>query len=291
MASKDYIIQEKQEDGSLLTIHPETKAKNVIESSEKQFISQTEKEKLSGIENQAEKNKIQTISVNGVKTEIDSERNVNLIIANEAGVELEYNQTTGEVSLLNESGEVLSKIDLPLELLIESGNFNSETKNIELVLANGDKILIPASDLVNEYNADNVTIVKSENNIFSVSQTILDKITQNTNNFTTNANEISSIKNGDVIVGKAKIAEKLEVERTIDLIGNVNGSANFDGSKDIEINVELEDIGEAGAYSAVLTDSKGRVTQGGQVIEVGTTGQTTPSSNLVVGGLFFQEVE
>ena len=44
----------------------------------------------------------------------------------------------------------------------------------------------------------------------------------------------------------------------------------------------------AGSYSAVTVDTKGRVTAGGKSIEWGTSGQTAPSNDLMVGGLFFQ---
>ena len=42
---------------------------------------------------------------------------------------------------------------------------------------------------------------------------------------------------------------------------------------------------------AVAVDAKGRVTAGSQIVEWGTAGQTTPSANLAVGGLFFMLVE
>ena len=44
----------------------------------------------------------------------------------------------------------------------------------------------------------------------------------------------------------------------------------------------------AGSYSAVTVDAKGRVNAGGKSVEWGTSGQTTPSDDLMVGGLFFQ---
>ena len=46
----------------------------------------------------------------------------------------------------------------------------------------------------------------------------------------------------------------------------------------------------AGVYSAVQVNSKGVVTAGNQLIEWGTSGQTTPSASLAVGGLFFMKV-
>lgn len=55
------------------------------------------------------------------------------------------------------------------------------------------------------------------------------------------------------------------------------------------IAVALKDTGvTAGTYSAVTVDTKGRVTAGNQIIEWGTSGQTKPTSNLVVGGLFMK---
>lgn len=45
---------------------------------------------------------------------------------------------------------------------------------------------------------------------------------------------------------------------------------------------------KVGSYSAVNVDEKGRVTAGGKSIEWGTSGQTAPSDDLMVGGLFFE---
>lgn len=44
----------------------------------------------------------------------------------------------------------------------------------------------------------------------------------------------------------------------------------------------------AGTYSALTVDLYGRATAGNQIIEWGTSGQTMPTSNLVVGGLFMK---
>lgn len=46
----------------------------------------------------------------------------------------------------------------------------------------------------------------------------------------------------------------------------------------------------AGQYSAVNVNAKGVVTAGGISIEWGTSGQTTPSDSLMVGGIFFEYV-
>ena len=46
----------------------------------------------------------------------------------------------------------------------------------------------------------------------------------------------------------------------------------------------------AGTYSAVTVNTKGIVTAGAQMIEVGADGQSAPSANLAVGGIFFKQI-
>ena len=87
----------------------------------------------------------------------------------------------------------------------------------------------------------------------------------------------------------AEAANKLSTARKISISGDITGETTFDGSADANIPVALKPTGvAAGVYSAVEVDEKGRVTAGSQAIEVGTAGQTTPSQNLAVGGLFFK---
>ena len=88
----------------------------------------------------------------------------------------------------------------------------------------------------------------------------------------------------------AATAAKLATPRAISLANDMTGSANFDGSANVSISAALKNVGTPGTYSVVTTDAKGRVTAGGQIVEVGSAGQTTPSANLAVGGLFFKEV-
>lgn len=64
---------------------------------------------------------------------------------------------------------------------------------------------------------------------------------------------------------------------------------NGDGYKIYRRYIKLSPTGvTAGQYSAVNVDEKGRVTAGGKSIEWGTSGQTTPSGDLMIGGLFME---
>lgn len=114
-------------------------------------------------------------------------------------------------------------------------------------------------------------------------------ITSNDGDIATLNTKVTNLENGTTPAGKAT---KLATARKISLTGDATGNTTFDGSADKSITVTLANSGvTAGTYSAVAVDAKGRVTAGSQIVEWGTAGQTTPSANLAVGGLFFMLVE
>lgn len=116
-----------------------------------------------------------------------------------------------------------------------------------------------------------------------------EKATTNTSNISSVGTRVTNIENGTKAAGKAT---KLATARKISIAGDATGSADFDGSADKTINLTLANSGvAAGTYSAVAVDAKGRVTAGNQIVEWGVKGQTEPSANLAVGGLFFMLIE
>lgn len=68
-----------------------------------------------------------------------------------------YNASNGVLTFTKKDNSTV-QIDLPLELLIKSGHYDSSTENLVLVLANNDTIKIPVAELVNEYYADGTTL-------------------------------------------------------------------------------------------------------------------------------------
>lgn len=104
--------------------------------------------------------------------------------------------------------------------------------------------------------------------------------------------EIADLKDGNTKVKKAEQADKLSTARKITLSGDVSGEISFDGSENKTLTTSLSNTGvNPGTYSVVTVDAKGRVSAGAQMVEWGTSGQKTPSSNLAVGGLFLALVE
>ena len=78
-----------------------------------------------------------------------------------------YDAQTGIITFTSDDGTTTS-IDLPLELLIQSGRYDSQTEEIILVLANGDTIRINVADLINIDEAvvyDDADNVNLRNNI------------------------------------------------------------------------------------------------------------------------------
>lgn len=125
---------------------------------------------------------------------------------------------------------------------------------------------------------------------------LAERVTTAEANITSNDGDISALQgratkleDGTTPAGKAT---KLATARTISITGDATGSTTFDGSANKSITLTLANSGvKAGTYSAVAVDAKGRVTAGNQIIEWGASGQTEPSANLAVGGLFFMLVE
>lgn len=79
-----------------------------------------------------------------------------------------------------------------------------------------------------------------------------------------NAGNVKIVKGG--ASGAVESADKLTVERTITATGDATGSTAFDGSKNVEMALELATSGvTAGTYSKVTVDAKGRVTAGSNI--------------------------
>ncbi len=103
------------------------------------------------------------VKFNAVLDELDS-------FAADSFVSVAYTGGDGKLTFTFGNGSI-QEIDLPLELLIKSGHYDADAQTIVLVLANGDTLTIPVSDLVDEYEADEKTLhmaASETSRIFSV---------------------------------------------------------------------------------------------------------------------------
>lgn len=106
----------------------------------------------------------------------------------------------------------------------------------------------------------------------------------------TSTTSLATVKsNASVYMQNGKLysngTEVLTGNQTITVSGDATGS----GTTAITLTLANSGV-TAGTYSAVTVNAKGLVTAGAQFIEVGSSGQTTPSASLAVGGIFFKEI-
>ena len=178
-----------------------------------------------------------------------------------------------------------------------------------------------ATEIANIKNGTNGTKVKyAEHADTADSATSAGTATTATNatNVTTNINghAITDIfeSNGTTVKKATSAGTADKVAHKLDFRNNAGGTsfsvASFNGEENINL-MHSEDFSfsthssstpkytdvvlnllntgvTAGQYSAVNVDAKGRVTAGGKSIEWGTSGQKTPSGDLMVGGLFME---
>ena len=134
-----------------------------------------------------------------------------------------------------------------------------------------------------------------------------DKGKTNAENIATLQGTIDAITDGDTSVGyalnagslggktaqdyalKTDILSDVSDTGTNPIISSIAKSGNtINVTRRAMTSTDLPNSGvTSGTYSVVTVDAKGRATAGTQLIEWGTSGQTTPS-NLAVGGLFMQ---
>lgn len=180
-----------------------------------------------------------------------------------------------------------------------------------------------ATEITNIKNGTNGTKVKyAEHADTADSATSADTATNATNatNVTTNINghAIADIfeRDGTTVKNATRASSVFSLENILGIIASKSTSAPeyveiaFDGTENQEVifaykeflaSKSTDEYGTpmlaiglaptgvtAGQYSAVNVDAKGRVTAGGKSIEWGTSGQTTPSNDLMIGGLFME---
>lgn len=302
MAVKKTQINEKLEDGSLQTIHPETDADIVIENDSKQFITKSQKDELNELIQMKETGSFGSISdVQDYDGNSLVENTIakipNFIKANEKG-------TNGGIATLDSSGKVPSS-QLPsfVDDVLEYASLSSfpttgEGGKIYVALDTNKTyrwggtsyVLISETLALGETSGTAYDGAKGKLNAQNIASLDARVGSVETKSNTNSAN-ITNITNGTTKVGKATTADNFSSNKKITINGDVSGSVETDFSSNPSITLALSNSGvTAGTYSAVQVDSKGRVISGGQSLEVGTSGQTTPSASLVVGGLFFKEI-
>lgn len=296
--AKNIVIEEKQSDGSLLDLYPRTSADNIVETTEKKVMTATEREQLAELyeakDNSGKVDDVQTSDGTSIVTDKIA-RLPDYILTSQKG-------SNNGVASLGADGKVPSSqlpsyVDDVLEYASMS-NFPSTGESGKIYVAldtnktyrwgGSAYVEISQSLAIGETSGTAYDGAKGKQNADNIAA-LTSKVSTIENATSQNTTDITNIKNGTTKVGKAETADKLSSSKTITVNGDVSGSVTTDFSSNPTLTLSLPEITTEGTYSAVQVNKKGQVTSGGQVIEVGATGQTTPSASLVVGGLFFKE--
>ena len=274
MATKNYKIQQKKENGDMLTLHPETDASAVIMASP------------SGLGAVAA-NTVEAVVKRIWEVEKSTGDDLQNLVIDRIGKPKNTTTDTPGIATLDSSGKVPSEqlpsyVDDVLEYANKSA-FPAASK------AERGKIYI-ALDTGFTYRWSGSAWVE-------LSSPIKFGTTAGTayegSAGQANRNDINAILNGSKTVGQAKTLDhsiELSISQSDDIMGC---STDFDGS-DATITLpglQLTNTGvAAGTYSAVSVNTKVRVTAGAQLIEVGSDNQATPSASLAIGGIFFKKI-
>ena len=295
-------IQEKLENGSTQVIHPETDASVVIINDDRQFITKAQKQDLEELIQMKDNNQfggvldVQDYDGNSL---VDSSiaKLPNYIKASEKGA-------SNGVATLGSDGRVpSSQLPAYVDDVLEYNNrdsFPTTGESGKIYIAKDTNKTYRWSGSVYVVISDTLALGETAGTAYEGS-----KGKQNAENIanlttrvgnvetkaTNNASAITNITNGTTKVGKATSADKFSSNKTLTLSGDASGSVTTDFSSNPTLTLTLSNTGVAkGTYSAVGVDTKGRVTSGGQVVEVGDASQTTPSESLVIGGIFFKRI-
>lgn len=207
-------------------------------------------------------------------------------------VDLSTYQTKTDNSLTTADKTVVGAIN-EVKNTADSAASKATTNATEIAnIKNGTTKVKKAETADNATNVTNSINGKAITDIFETnSPTVKNATKANNANYATSAGKVSS-------------ALKIKV---VDMVSGGIRTLSYDGSSEREYDLDTTDFqttaGTAnsptpislrptgvtkGQYSAVNVDEKGRVTAGGKSIEWGTSGQTTPSANLMTGGLFME---
>lgn len=295
-------INEKLEDGSIRVLHPETEASLVIESDNKQFVTSTQKQELDTLISMKENDEF------GKVDDVQDYDGTSIVTNKIAKLpqfikQTEKGSNNGVATLGNDGKIPSSQLPSYVDDVLEYESLNSfpttgESGKIYVALDTNKTyrwggttyVVISETLAIGETTGtayDGGKGKQNADNIANLTTRVGNVETKSSNN----ENNINNIINGNTKVDSAIKSDKFSSNKTLTISGDASGSVSTDFSTNPTLNIELSTTGvTAGTYSAVQVDAKGRVSSGGQVIEVGNENQTTPSSSLVVGGIFFKRV-
>lgn len=139
-----------------------------------------------------------------------------------------YDKSSGILTFSDVKGKELAAVDLPLELIVTGGSYDAETKDITLILANGEPIIIPLDDIVDTLSGS----------IADVKNTKFDKFLNPETEEYESQIVTDQIKDGAVTTDKLNTAVQEKLRRVVKNMF-VDENLWFDGSGNMELRTDL----------------------------------------------------
>lgn len=307
--AENYQITQLGEGDELKVLHPETNADVVLETANKKVMTAAERTKLAGIEQGAEVNIINGVKVNGTTVSPDGSGVVNIEIDDTDKIPLSQKGAAGGVAELDSSGKVPSA-QLPsyVDDVLEFASLSSFPETGE----DGKIYIAEDTNLTYRWSGTQYVEISASLALGETSSTAYAG-----NKGKQNADDIAAIKAGTIKAGDASklngqsasyyldynnLTNKPDIPTVPEIEVVDSGSGSFVGNVTADgytitlakKNISVSDLPNsgvtAGTYSVVTVDAKGRATDGGTILEVGSDSQAAPSANLAIGGIFFKKL-
>lgn len=164
--------------------------------------------------------------------------------------ELKYDNSNGNLTLVDEFGISGSTIPLGLDKFVKSGSYNSETKQITLVFNDETSITINVADLIKFYSGDEqyITYVNGTTSAFTLTQSVKNTLSNvavvsgqvqsvsgvantNKNNITTISGKVNTISGSMNTISGNVSALSGQVTANTSNISTISGNVNEINSK------------------------------------------------------------
>lgn len=279
--TKKYQIIQKLENGDMLVLHPETDA----------FVVKT------GVHGQCLPDELSYLEteIGAAKTALEGK-----ISSSEKGA-------ANGVASLDANGRVPSSqlpsyVDDVIEGHYHDNKFYDETDQSVITGASGKIYVDLDTNKTYRWSGSTFVVISETLALGTTASTayagdkgkkLSEDVLQLGNDLGALGGDVSNLESGVTAAGKAKA-----LDHTIGFyIDSSDGTLSpsddtFDSSQSefhIDLGLAVSGV-TADTYSCVTVDQYGRAIAGGQIVEVGTTGQATPSSTLAIGGIFFKEI-
>lgn len=277
--TKKYQIIQKLENGDMLVLHPETDASVVKTGVHGQCLP----DELSYLETE----------IGAAKTALEGK-----ISSSEKGA-------ANGVASLDANGRVPSSqlpsyVDDVIEGHYHDNKFYDETDQSVITGASGKIYVDLDTNKTYRWSGSTFVVISETLALGTTASTayagdkgkkLSEDVLQLGNDLGALEQDVSNLESGVTAAGKAKALDHdVDIYIDSDTLVGCDETSNFSGSE-LHLNVELKTTGiTTGTYSCVSVNKFGIATAGAQIVEVGATGQATPSSTLAIGGIFFKEI-